>query len=119
MRQYSKRNVPIARSLRKSQTDYERKLWFCFLRTYPIRFQRQKPIDRYIVDFYCAKAKLVIELDGSGHYLPMKKEADSIRDNALAQLGLRVVRFSNDQIATDFDTVCNHIDHLVRSAIGI
>ncbi len=118
MREYKKSNISLARSLRKRQTPYEAKLWYCFLRDYPLRFQRQKPIADYIVDFYCAKARLVIELDGSGHYFPVKKEQDRIRDEALAKLGLYTARFSNDQIATDFETVCNHIDNLARKRSG-
>ena len=114
MRNYNKRNIPMARSPRKSQTEQEAKLWYCFLRAYPLRFQRQKPIENYIVDFYCAKARLVIELDGSGHYFPAEKEQDRIRDEVLTQLGLRVVRFSNDQIVNEFDAVCEHIDRLAR-----
>ena len=68
MKAYNKSNIPLAKTLRKNMTPWERKLWYDFLRGYPIRFQRQKAIGNYITDFYCAKAHLVIELDGSGHY---------------------------------------------------
>ena len=60
-------------------TPWERKLWFDFLRNYPVRFQRQKAIDNYIADFYCAKARLVIELDGGGHYSEEQAEKDASR----------------------------------------
>ena len=64
---YNKNNIHLAKNLRKNMTPWERKLWYQFLRSYPLRFQRQKAIDEYIVDFYCAKARIVIELDGGGH----------------------------------------------------
>ena len=62
------KNKEYAKALRQNMTPWERRLWYCFLNTYPVRFQRQKCIDHYIVDFYCFRAKLVIELDGGGHY---------------------------------------------------
>ena len=68
MKDYNKDNIPLARVLRKNMTPWERRLWYDFLRNYPVRFQRQKAIGNYIADFYCAKARLVIELDGGGHY---------------------------------------------------
>ena len=64
MKEYNKSNVNLSRILRKNMTCYERKLWYMFLNKYPIRFQRQKPIGNYIADFYCAKVKLIIEIDG-------------------------------------------------------
>ena len=64
MKVYNKENIPLAKTLRKNMTPWERKLWYDFLRNYPTRFQRQKTINNYVVDFYCAKAKLVIEVDG-------------------------------------------------------
>ena len=68
MKPYNSKNIPLAISLRKKMTPWENCLWYRFLRTYPVRFQRQKAIGEYIADFYCAKARLVIELDGGGHY---------------------------------------------------
>ena len=73
MKPYYKENVPLAKTLRKNMTPWERKLWFLFLRTYFVRFRRQTIIGNFIVDFYCAKAKLVIELDGGGHPNKCKK----------------------------------------------
>ena len=64
-------------------TPWERKLWYDFLRNYPVRFQRQKAIGNYIVDFYCAKAGLVIELDGGGHYTAEQMKKDHVRTNEL------------------------------------
>lgn len=90
-------------------TKYERQLWYRCLRTCPLRFQRQKPIGRYIVDFYCAKAKLVIELDGSGHYEEAQQEYDRKRTAYLQRMGLKEIRYTNLQIATEFRAVCEDI----------
>lgn len=79
MKEYNKSNIILAKTLRKNMTYWERKLWYNFLRNYPIRFQRQKSIGNYIVDFYCAKARLVIELDGGGHYSELQMQKDKIR----------------------------------------
>ena len=72
-------------------TPWERKLWYEFLREYPIRFQRQKAIGNYIVDFYCAKAQLVIELDGGGHYTIEQAEKDALRTKELESLNCKVL----------------------------
>ena len=93
MKEYNKANIPLARMLRKNLTPWERKLWFTFLKTYPVRFQRQKAISEYIVDFYSAKANLVIELDGSGHYQEKQERADELRTRRLEQMYLMVLRF--------------------------
>ena len=65
---YKNKLIPRAKELRKNATRQENHLWYDFLRSYPVRFQRQKTIGSFIVDFYCHAAKLVIELDGSQHY---------------------------------------------------
>ena len=83
MKSYNKENIPLAKNLRKNMTPWERKLWYEFLRNYPLRFQRQKAIGNYIADFYCAKAGLVIELDGGGHYTPEQAEKDNLRTKEL------------------------------------
>ena len=111
---YEKKNVALARELRKNMTPWEHKLWYRFLRYAPVRFQRQKPIDSYIVDFYCSKAKLVIELDGSQHYLPDGIESDKTRTERLRQYGLEVLRFSNLDVQTNFYGVCTVIDEIVK-----
>ena len=95
-------------------TPWERKLWYQFLRTYPIRFQRQKAIGEYIADFYCAKAQLVIELDGGGHYTDEQKETDAVRTQALEKMGLQVLRFCNTDIDRNFRGVCACIDRTVQ-----
>ena len=76
---YNKKLVDNARTLRKNMTPEERHLWYDFLRTYPVRFSRQKVLGRYIADFYCAEAKPIIELDGSGHYTEEGKQYDEER----------------------------------------
>ena len=111
---YAKNNVPYARDLRKHLTPQERKLWYNFLRSYPVRFQRQKPVDFYIPDFYCHAARLVIELDGSQHYEPEGMSYDEARTAALEKYGLTVLRFSNADINSRFDRVCESIDLTVK-----
>ena len=96
-------------------TPWERRLWYCFLRSYPVRFQRQKCIDHYIVDFYCFRAKLVVELDGGGHYTDEQQEKDRVRTAVLERMGLRVIRFSNTDVDRNFRGVCERIDGTVRS----
>ena len=84
---HNKEIVPIAKTLRKNMTKEEKHLWYDYLREYPIRFIRQKTIGKYIVDFYCAKAKLVIEVDGSQHYEDKGIEKDALRTEFLKQYG--------------------------------
>ena len=71
---YNKKNIILAKNLRKNATPQENHLWYDFLSKYEIRFQRQKAIDNFIADFYCHKAKLVIEIDGSQHRTEKGKE---------------------------------------------
>ena len=117
MKDYDKSNIKIAKILRKHMTKHERKLWYLFLREYPIRFQRQKTIDNYIADFYCAKAKLIIELDGSGHYEPHQILKDRIRTERLEELDLTVIRICNLDIDNNFKNVCEYIDTLVKDSL--
>ena len=115
MKEYNKANIPLAKALRKDMTPWERKLWYDFLRHYPIRFQRQKAIGNYIADFYCAKARLVIELDGGGHYTAEQAEEDAIRTKTLESMNLTVLRFCNTDIICNFSGVCETIDLAVKS----
>ena len=98
-----------SQSLRRNMTKEERHLWYDFLKSQPVTFNRQKVIGNYIVDFYCAKANLVIELDGSQHYEEKAKENDAKRDSYLRGLGLTVLRYSNYDINTNFEGVCSDI----------
>ena len=117
MKPYKKENIPLAKELRKNMTPWERKLWYNFLRSYPIRFQRQKAIGNFIVDFYCAKAGLVIELDGSGHYFAEQIIKDKIRTKTLEEMNLTVLRFCNFDIIHNFNAVCEHIDNNVKKSL--
>ena len=99
-------------------TEEERKLWYTFLRDFPIRFLRQKVIDGYIVDFYCSKAKLVIELDGAQHYEENEEIKDRIRDKHLTERGLQVLRFSNYDFHKNFKGICEYIHKIVYERIG-
>ena len=114
MKPYNRDNVTLARNLRKNMTLPERELWYHFLRDYPIRFQRQKPIGDYIVDFYCAKAQLAVELDGDYHGFEEQANADAIRTKALEQLGLQVMRFQNREVLRNFYGVTVTIDRTVQ-----
>ncbi len=114
---YDHNNIKLARKMRKEMTPWESKLWFQFLRKYPVRFQRQKPIGHYIVDFYCAKANLVIELDGGGHYNPLSGKADQQRTDELENNGLMVLRFCNLDLDKNFCGVCTVIDETVQKRL--
>ena len=95
-------------------TKEERHLWYDFLRDYPIYFKRQKVIGNYIVDFYCAKAKLILELDGSQHFEDENIEKDKQRTEFLESYGLKVVRIPNNEVNNNFRGVCEYIDLLVK-----
>ena len=106
--------LPNARKLRREMTPQERHLWYDFLRHYPVKFYKQRIIGSYIVDFYCAAAKLVIEIDGSQHYEEQGTVHDEERTAFLEKLGLQVVRFSNREINTQFKCVCEHIHNIIE-----
>ena len=117
MKDYNRDNISLAKALRKNMTPWERKLWYDFLRNYQVRFQRQKAIGNYIADFYCAKARLILELDGGGHYTPEQAEKDEQRTNELNAMNLTVVRICNLDIDRNFCGVCEYIDHWVQNAL--
>jgi very-short-patch-repair endonuclease len=96
--------------MRREMTLAEKKLWYGFLRTFKYRVLRQRPIDHYIADFYCAKLKLVIELDGKHHLATA--EYDKNRSEILQLYGLRILRFSNEQLFKDYDNVCKQIGEI-------
>jgi len=99
----------LARELRNNMTKEERKLWYEYLRDSEARFLRQKIIGDYIVDFYSNSARVVIELDGGQHYEEENIKKDKIRDEYLTGLGLKVLRYTNIDINTNFEAVCNDI----------
>lgn len=107
---YNSANVEYARSMRREMTPAEKKLWFGFLRKFKYRVLRQRPIDHYIADFYCAKLRLVIEIDGT-HHFTTSKEYDKKRTDILHAYGLQVIRFTNDQVLNNFQAVCSAIDN--------
>ncbi|MBP3371570.1 MAG: endonuclease domain-containing protein [Clostridia bacterium] len=99
----------VSKTLRKNMTKEERHLWYDFLKPLPQTVHRQKVIGKYVVDFYCASAKLVIELDGSQHYTDEGVETDIERDLYLQTQGIRVLRFSNLDVNRNFEGVCTEI----------
>ena len=106
--------VPFARRLRKEMTKEERHLWYDFLRRYPVRFYRQKVLGKYIADFYCAKAGLIVELDGSQHYEGNQREKDEKRTEYLKEYQITVLRIPNNEIFSNFEGVCTYIDEIVQ-----
>ena len=113
-RKHNPKLVPSAKNLRKNMTNEERHLWYEFLRDYPIRFSRQKILGKYIVDFYCAKANLVIEIDGSQHFEAKGINEDIKRTEFLKGYGLTVIRIPNNEINNNFYGVCEYIDEVVK-----
>ena len=114
---YNRRLKPLSRQLRNDMTDAERRLWACLRRKQlgGLQFYRQKPLAGYIVDFYCAAAQLVIELDGSQHHAPEAIEYDRQRTRELEALGLRVIRFDNRQVLGELGAVLE----VIWGAVGI
>ncbi|RXK80200.1 DUF559 domain-containing protein [Chlorobaculum sp. 24CR] len=121
MEAYNKKLKEPSRRLRCEMTDAEQHLWGRLRRKqiHGVQFNRQKPILDYIVDFYCAKAKLVIELDGSQHYESEHREKDRVRDETLAELGLLVLRYDNRQALLETEAVLEDIYAKVEERLGI
>ena len=115
--EYNKKNIALAKALRKNATAQERHLWYAFLSKYQPRFQRQKAIGDYIVDFYCHEAKLIIEIDGSQHFENEAMAKDCFRTERLEAYGLTVIRFTNRDINLNFSAVCEYIDHIVKGSL--
>ncbi len=111
MLSYNKGLKPFSQQLRKNMTDAELRLWTRIrgkqLKEY--QFYRQKIIGDYIVDFYCPKAKLAIELDGGQHYTEEGREKDKVRDRYLTDHGLQLLRFSDRDVLTQLDGVLEKI----------
>jgi very-short-patch-repair endonuclease len=116
---YNPKLIPLAKTLRRTLTRHERRLWYEFLARHSVRFQRQKTIGEFIVDFYCHKAKLVVELDGGQHYHDDGIVHDEKRTAALRAIGLCVIRFSNREIDENFPGVCQEIFRVVEERVGI
>ena len=114
---YDKKNIVLARNLRKNATPQEKHLWYDFLAKHEIRFQRQKAIDHFIADFYCHQAKLIIEIDGSQHYTETGRQQDVFRTEILEGYDLKVIRFTNQQIDKNFQGVCEYIHAVVQASL--
>ncbi len=102
---YNKNLVSNAKELRKNMTPEEKHLWYDFLKKLPFNVRRQHNIENYVVDFYIAEKKIVIEVDGRQHLLAEHKDADKQRDIALSAWGIKVLRYSNDNIRNNFTAV--------------
>ena len=109
----------IAKILRRNMTRQEKHLWYDFLQHYPIKTYKQRIIDNFIADFYCHKARLVIEIDGSQHFTNKGKEHDAARTEVLEKYGLFVLRFSNEDIEKRFREVCFAIDKAVKERLHL
>ena len=112
-KKHDRKLTTLSQQLRREMTKEERRLWYDFLKELPVNIRRQKVIGRYIVDFYCASANLVIELDGSQHYEAEGAAADAGRDEYLNALGLTVKRYSNADVNQDFESVCADLHNFI------
>ena len=117
-RKYNKQLIPLAKHLRREMTKEERQLWYDFLRSYPVRFSRQKVLGKYIADFYSAEAQLIIELDGSQHFEDENTQKDAERTAFLEGYGLTVIRIPNNEVMRNFRGVCEYIDAAVRQSLS-
>ena len=115
---HNKQLVPLAKRLRKEMTKEERHLWYDFLRSYPVRFSRQKVLGKYIADFYSAEARLVVELDGSQHYENENIQNDAARTAFLESYGIKVIRIPNNEVSRNFRGVCEYIDTAVKQSLS-
>ena len=106
---YNKKLVSNAQSLRKNMTPEEKHLWYDLLKRIPYNVRRQHNIENYIVDFYIAEKKVVIEVDGRQHLLAEHKEEDRQRDAELSSWGIIVLRYSNESIRNNFNAVAGDI----------
>lgn len=105
MKTYSRGLIPYAREMRSGMTEPEKRMWYQCLQHLPHRFRRQRPLGPYIVDFYCANLKLVLEVDGESHYTSNGIAYDAERTAFLEELGLRVIRFSNHEVMCNIEGV--------------
>lgn len=112
------RILPYAKELRHKMTPQEKKLWYQFLRGYPVRFYKQRIISSYIADFYCAAVKLVVEVDGDQHYSEAAMRYDAARTLLFEDCGIQVLRFQNREVDLQFADVCERIDLAVRGRRG-
>ena len=100
---------PRSQALRRDPSPADRKLWYDFLSGLSVKFTRQKPLGHYIADFYCASARLVIEVDGDSHFSQEGVRYDALRTLHLESEGIRVLRFTNSEVMAEFEGVCQKI----------
>ena len=117
-RKHNPKLTTLARNLRKNMTKEEKRLWYEFLKDYPVRFLKQKVIDNYIADFYCHDARLIIELDGSQHYEEKQMLKDNIRTERIESRNLEVIRIPNESINRNLKEVCFYIDAIVTEKLN-
>jgi len=117
-RPYNATLTQRARELRKNATKQENRLWYEYLRDFRPRFTRQRIVGSYILDFYCGSVKLAVELDGSQHYEAEKMAYDRARTRFLGSLGIKVMRFTNIDIDSSFEGVCNTISSQVNAILA-
>jgi len=117
--EYNNKLIPTVMELKKEMTPQERLLWYLYLRSHPLRFQRQKTIGDYIVDFYCHSAKMVVEIDGSQHYSDEGKADDSKRDDFLKKYGLQTIRIADSDVNQHFYAVCQYINGAVKERMNV
>ena len=98
-------------------TPQEKHLWFDFLKNYQYHWYKQRPLDNYILDFYCGKAKLAVELDGSQHYTGEGIEYDIKRTKHIESNGIKVLRYTNVDVDRNFEAVCMDIDKNVKERV--
>ncbi|MBO5891192.1 MAG: endonuclease domain-containing protein [Oscillospiraceae bacterium] len=116
--QHNRKLTTRAQTLWRNMTKEERRLWYEYLHNYPQRFRRQVTVGNYILDFYCAAAKLAVELDGSQHYEPKEQNYDAMRAAYLNRIGIMVLRFSNLDVLRNLRGVCQMIDMTVAQRLG-
>ena len=99
-------------------TPEEKKIWYQFLRDYEYRITRQYVLGNYIADFYCAKAQLIIEIDGAQHYDEAGRDYDAARTRFFEKYGLEVVRLTNFQINKQFKECCRYLDNIMKRRVN-
>ena len=114
---HDKKLTTLAQQLRKDMTKEERRLWYDYLSKYPLRFRRQVACGHFIMDFYCAQAKLAVELDGSQHFMPDGMRQDAQRTEYLNEMGIEVLRFSNTDVLQNLHGVCECVDNKVKERV--
>ena len=113
MRDYKTKTKQYAKELRQHMTPEERRLWYDFLSQNSYHFRRQQPIGNYIADFYAPSIRLVVEVDGSQHFEETGQRYDAARSEFLRQQGVRVLRFTNEQIQRRFSSACEAVERAI------